>query len=79
MQMSSKINRELLKTSIIIMDVMSGEDRMFYLERMWNLYIRVYLKSTSARVKRYKKSKTFDMDRKKAYDLCSELTQIFGH
>jgi len=60
------------------MDIMSGEDRMYYLERMWNLYVRVYEKK-SIRLSRYKKSKTFVMDRKKAYDLCSELTKIFGH
>jgi len=70
--------RGLLKESIILMDIMSGEDKMFYLERMWNLYFKVYEKK-SIRLSKYKKSKTFVMDRKKAYDLCSELTQIFGH
>tara|TARA_R110000824_G_scaffold125851_1_gene285142 strand:+ start:349 stop:576 length:228 start_codon:yes stop_codon:yes gene_type:complete len=67
-----------LKQSIILMDIMSGEDRMFYLERMWNLYFKVYEKK-SIRLGKYKKSKTFVMDRKKAYDLCSQLTKIFGH
>ncbi len=78
MQMNVKHVRRLLEDSIIIMDIMSGEDRMYYLERMWNLYVRVYEKK-SIRLSRYKKSKTFVMDRKKAYDLCSELTKIFGH
>jgi hypothetical protein len=77
MQMEQK-PRGLLKESIILMDIMSGEDKMFYLERMWNLYFKVYEKK-SIRSSKYKKSKTFVMDRKKAYDLCSELTQIFGH
>ena len=78
MQMNVKHVRRLLEDSIIIMDIMSGEDRMYYLERMWNLYVGVYEKK-SIRLSRYKKSKTFVMDRKKAYDLCSELTKIFGH
>ena len=78
MQMNVKHVRRLLEDSILIMDIMSGEDRMYYLERMWNLYVRVYEKK-SIRLSRYKKSKTFVMDRKKAYDLCSELTKIFGH
>jgi len=59
-----------------MLDLMTGEDRMDYLERMWDLYTKVYLKPSH----RYKKkSKTFVMDKKKAYDLCSELTKIFGH
>jgi hypothetical protein len=78
MQMSTKKARGLLKDSIILLDLMTGEDRMNYLERMWNLYFRVYEKK-SIRVTRNKKSKTFLMDKKKAYDLCSQLTQIFGH
>mgnify|MGYP003118733363 FL=1 len=77
MQMEQK-PKGYLKQSIVLMDIMSGEDRMFYLERMWNLYIKVYEKK-SIRLSKYKKSKTFVMDRKKAYDLCSQLTKIFGH
>ena len=77
MQMEQK-PKGYLKQSIILMDIMSGEDRMFYLERMWNLYFKVYEKK-SIRLSKYKKSKTFVMDRKKAYDLCSQLTKIFGH
>ena len=60
-----------------MLDIMTGEDKMYYMERMWNLYFRVYLNSKKSRSK--KLSKTFLMDKKKAYDLCSELTKIFGH
>ena len=59
-----------------MLDLMTGLDRMDYLERMWNLYFRVYDRPLS----RYKKpSKMYLMDKKKAYELCSELTKIFGH
>ncbi len=76
MQMSVKKPKGLLKDSIILLDIMTGEDKMHYIERMWNLYFRVYINSRRARKK---SSKTFLMDKKKAYDLCSELTKIFGH
>jgi hypothetical protein len=76
MQMSVKKAKGLLKDSIILLDIMTGEDKMHYIERMWNLYFRVYINSRRARKK---SSKTFLMDKKKAYDLCSELTKIFGH
>jgi len=74
--MSVKKPKGLLKDSIILLDIMTGEDKMHYIERMWNLYFRVYINSRRARKK---SSKTFLMDKKKAYDLCSELTKIFGH
>jgi len=77
MQMDVKKPKGLLKDSIILLDIMTGEDKMYYMERMWNLYFRVYLNSRKSRSK--KSSKTFLMDKKKAYDLCSELTKIFGH
>jgi len=77
MQMDVKKPKGLLKDSIILLDIMTGEDKMYYMERMWNLYFRVYLNSRKSRSK--KLSKTFLMDKKKAYDLCSELTKIFGH
>ncbi len=77
MQMDVKKPKGLLKDSIILLDIMTGEDKMYYMERMWNLYFRVYLNSKKSRSK--KLSKTFLMDKKKAYDLCSELTKIFGH
>jgi hypothetical protein len=77
MQMDTTQKR-LIKESIILMEIMSGEHRMDYLGRMWHLYFKVYEKR-SIRVSRNKKSKTFLMDKKKAYDLCSELTKIFGH
>ena len=41
MQMNIKKPKGLLKDSIIIMDFMSGEDKMYYLERMWDLYFKV--------------------------------------
>jgi hypothetical protein len=75
--MDVKKPKGLLKDSIILLDIMTGEDKMYYMERMWNLYFRVYLNSRKSRSK--KLSKTFLMDKKKAYDLCSELTKIFGH
>tara|TARA_R110001592_G_scaffold121019_2_gene326013 strand:- start:408 stop:635 length:228 start_codon:yes stop_codon:yes gene_type:complete len=75
--MDVKKPKGLLKDSIILLDIMTGEDKMYYMERMWNLYFRVYLNSKKSRSK--KLSKTFLMDKKKAYDLCSELTKIFGH
>ena len=77
MQMNEKKPKGLLKDSIILIDIMTGEDKMYYIERMWDLYFRVYV--NSRRTKYKKLSKTFVMDRKKAYDLCSELTKIFGH
>jgi len=77
MQMNVKKPKGLLKDSIILLDIMTGEDKMYYIQRMWNLYFRVYKNSSRSRSK--KLSKTFVMDRKKAYDLCSELTKIFGH
>ncbi len=77
MQMDVKKPKGLLKDSIILLDIMTGEDKMYYIERMWNLYFRVYINSRKSRSK--KLSKTFSMDKKKAYDLCSELTKIFGH
>jgi len=76
MQMDTTQKR-LIKESIILMEIMSGEDRMFYLDRMWNLYIDVYIR-TSARG-RGRKRKNIPLAKKKAYELCSELTKIFGH
>jgi len=76
MQMDSAQKR-LIKQSIVIMEIMSGEDRMYYLQRMWDLYIDVYVR-TPARI-RGRKRKNIPLDQKKAYELCSELTKIFGH
>ncbi len=59
------------------MEIMSGEDRMHYLERMWKLYIDVYERA-SMRSSVRKRKKT-PIAKKKAYELCSELTKIFGH
>ena len=77
MQMNSTQKR-LVKESILLMDIMSGQERMLYLERMWNLYFKVYVRN-SIRVQRNKRLKTFVTDRKKAYELCAELTKIFRH
>ena len=67
----------LLKQSIIMMEFMSGEDRMHYLERMWKLYIDVYEKiPMRSSVRKRKKT---PIAKRKAYELCSELTKIFGH
>jgi len=76
MQMDTTQKR-LIKESIILMEIMSGEDRMHYLERMWKLYIDVYERS-SMRSSVRKRKKT-PIAKKKAYELCSELTKIFGH
>ena len=46
MQMNTKKAKGLLKSSIILLDLMTGEDKMNYLERMWNLYFKVYEKKS---------------------------------
>ncbi len=75
MQMDTTQKR-LIKESIILMEIMSGEDRMHYLERMWKLYIDVYERSSMRSSVRKRKT---PIAKKKAYELCSELTKIFGH
>jgi len=77
MQMDTTQKR-LIKESIILMEIMSGEDRMHYLERMWKLYIDVYERS-SMRSSVRKRKKNIPIAKRKAYELCSELTKIFGH
>ena len=76
MQMDTTQKR-LIKESKILMEIMSGEDRMYYLERMWNLYIDVY--ERSSRRSSVRKRKNTPIAKRKAYELCSELTKIFGH
>jgi len=76
MQMDTTQKR-LIKESIILMEIMSGEDRMNYLERMWTLYIDVYERSSMRSSVR--KRKNTPIAKRKAYELCSELTKIFGH
>jgi len=76
MQMDTTQKR-LIKESIILMEIMSGEDRMHYLERMWDLYIDVYVRTPTRG--RGRKRKITPLDKRKAYELCSELTKIFGH
>ncbi len=75
MRMNTKASNRLLKHSIVLLTVMTGEEKMNYLERMWDLYIDVY---TTPKFKK-KLSRTYEMDKLKAYDLCSKLTKIFGH
>ena len=75
MRMNTKVSNRLLKHSIVLLTVMTGEEKMNYLERMWDLYIDVY---TTPKFKK-KLSRTYEMDKLKAYDLCSKLTEIFGH
>tara|TARA_R100001480_G_C4628258_1_gene167481 strand:- start:177 stop:404 length:228 start_codon:yes stop_codon:yes gene_type:complete len=75
MQMDSTQKR-LIRESKILMEIMSGEDRMFYLERMWDLYEEVY---ENPKIRLRKKRKISPLDKRKAYELCSELTKIFGH
>jgi len=76
MQMDTTQKR-LIRESKILMEIMTGEDRMYYLERMWDLYFDVYMR-TPARG-RGRKRKITPLDKRKAYELCSELTKIFGH
>ena len=76
MQMDTTQKR-LIKESIILMEIMSGEDRMHYLERMWKLYIDVYERSSMRSSVRTRKNTP--IAKRKAYELCSELTKIFGH
>ena len=76
MQMDATQKR-LIKQSKILMQVMSGEDRMYYLERMWDLYIDVYIKTPTTGRKRNRKNTP--LNEMKAYELCSKLTKIFGH
>ena len=75
MQMDEKKPRGLLKHSIVLIDLMTGEDKMDYIGRMWDLYFKVYQNPRALK----KKSKKFLLDKEKAYELCSQLTKIFGH
>ena len=82
MQMNIKKPRGILKDSIILMDIMSGEDKMYYLERMWDLYFRVYrtkVKASPHRSPSKYKKQTSRMRKEKAYELCTSLVKIFGH
>ena len=66
----------LLKDSIVMLDLMTGQEKMDYLERMWDLYEEVY---ENPKIRLRKKRKISPLDKRKAYELCSELTKIFGH
>ena len=76
MQMN-KEDRQLLEQSEWMLTLMSGEDRMRYLSRMWDLYFEVFGEKSKKR--RGRKSKFTIMDQRKAYDLCTCLVKIFGH
>ena len=76
MQMNIKKPKGLLKDSIIIMDFMSGEDKMYYLERMWDLYFKVFNNKVK---KSFSRKKISSMRQEKAYELCTSLIKIFGH
>ena len=45
MQMSVKKIDRITEQSKLLMSVMSGEEKMYYLERMWDLYFEVYAKN----------------------------------
>lgn len=79
MQMSVKKPNRILKDSLILMDFMSGEEKMHYIDRMWSLYLKVYNKTPKAKTTRKRRPKYSPLDRRKAYDLCSSLVKIFGH
>ena len=79
MQMSAKKTDRLIKQSKIIMLYMSGEEKMYYLERMWDLYFDVYAKNKWRQSTFASRKKHPPMKEKKAYELLTSLVKIFGH
>ena len=79
MQMSAKKTDRLIKQSKIIMLYMSGEEKMYYLERMWDLYFDVYAKNKWRQSTFASRKKNPPMKEKKAYELLTGLVKIFGH
>ena len=79
MQMSAKKTDRLIKQSKIIMLYMSGEEKMYYLERMWDLYFEVYAKNKWRQSTFASRKKNPPMKEKKAYELLTSLVKIFGH
>jgi hypothetical protein len=79
MQMSAKKTDRLIKQSKIIMLYMSGEEKMYYLERMWDLYFDVYVKKDWRKSTLSPRKKNTPMKEKKAYELLTSLVKIFGH
>lgn len=79
MQMSAKKTDRLIKQSKILMLYMSGEEKMYYLERMWDLYFDVYVKNKWQQSTLSPRKKNTPMKEKKAYELLTSLVKIFGH
>ena len=79
MQMSAKKTDRLTEQSKILMSVMSGEEKMYYLERMWDLYFDVYVKNKWRQSTLSPRKKNTPMKEKKAYELLTSLVKIFGH
>ena len=79
MQMSAKETDRLIKQSKILMSFMSGEERMQYLTRMWDLYFDVYIKKDWRQSTLSPRKKHPPMKEKKAYELLTSLVKIFGH
>ena len=79
MQMSAKKTDRLTEQSKILMSVMSGEEKMYYLERMWDLYFDVYVKKDWRKSTLSPRKKNTPMKEKKAYELLTSLVKIFGH
>jgi len=79
MQMSVKETDRLIRQSKILMSFMSGEEKMYYLERMWDLYFEVYEKRDWRKSAFNTRKKYSPMKEKKAYELLTSLVKIFGH
>ena len=79
MQMSAKKTDRITKQSKLLMSVMSGEEKMYYLERMWDLYFEVYVKKDWRQSTLSPRKKNTPMKEKKAYELLTSLVKIFGH
>ena len=79
MQMSVKKTDRITEQSKLLMSVMSGEEKMYYLERMWDLYFEVYAKNKWRKSTFASRKKNPPMKEKKAYELLTGLVKIFGH
>ena len=79
MQMSAKKTDRIIEQSKLLMSVMSGEEKMYYLERMWDLYFEVYAKNKWRQSTFAPRKKNPPMKEKKAYELLTSLVKIFGH
>ena len=79
MQMSAKKTDSLIKESRMLMTFMSGEEKMHYLERMWDLYFEVYIYKKPRYSINGRRQKYSPMKGEKAYELLTGLVKIFGH